>query len=237
MKEYILIEMTVILVKYPLILVNLKTYIEGMGDNAAFLARTAEKVYRRTGVSIALAPQFVDLILVAESTETPVFAQHIDAIKPGAHTGYILPEAVVEAGCTGTIINHSERQLDIDCIKATILRAKEVDLMSIVCVKTVKEAKSVAGMSPDAIAIEPPELIGSGISVSKAKPEIVSGAVEVVKKVNPDVKLLCGAGITGGEDSRAALELGAEGILVASGVVKSKNSYEMLMDLAFSLRG
>ncbi len=97
-------------------------------------------------------------------------------------------------------------------------------------------AKRVALLNPDAIAIEPPELIGSGISVSTAQPEIVSGAVEAVHTINPDVKVLCGAGITNGEDASAALDLGAKGILVASGVVKAEDPYKALLELARAMQ-
>jgi triosephosphate isomerase len=228
--------MTVILVEYPLILVNLKTYLEGMGENAASLAKIAEKVHKKTGISIALAPQSTDLLLVAESTETPVFSQHIDPIKPGSHTGHILPEAVVDAGCAGTLINHSERRLNLETIRTTIERAKEVDLISLVCVDTILKSEQIARLGPDAIAIEPPELIGSGISVSKAQPDVVIGAVKAVEKVNPNIKVLCGAGITNGEDAQTALELGSEGILLASGVVKAENPYKVLMELAGAMR-
>jgi len=82
------------------------------------------------------------------------------------------------------------------------------------------------------IAVEPPELIGTGISVSKAKPEVVSGSVELVKQINPDVIVLCGAGITTGEDVAAALRLGTEGVLVASGIVKAQNPYKVLLKFA-----
>jgi triosephosphate isomerase len=228
--------MSVILVEYPLILINLKTYLEGMGEKAASLAKIAEKVHIKTGVSIAIAPQPTDLLLVAESTETPVFAQHIDPIQPGSFTGHILPEAVVDAGCTGTLINHSERRLSLETIRATIERAKEVDLISLVCVDSVQKGEEVAILDPNIIAIEPPELIGSGISVSKAQPAIVTGAVEAVEKVNSRVKVLCGAGITNGEDAYAALELGSEGILLASGVVKAKDPSKVLMELAGAMR-
>lgn len=231
-----MIYMSVILVEYPLILINLKTYLEGMGEKAATLAKIAEKVHIKTGVSIAIAPQPTDLLLVAESTETPVFAQHIDPIKPGSFTGHILPEAVVDAGCTGTLINHSEKRLSLETIRATIERAREVDLISLVCVNSVQKCEEVAILDPNIIAIEPPELIGSGISVSKAQPEIVSGAVEAVGKVNSRVKVLCGAGITNGEDAHAALELGSEGILLASGVVKAKDPHKVLMELAGAMR-
>jgi triosephosphate isomerase len=234
--DIILSYMSVILVEYPIILINLKTYLEGMGEKAASLAKIAEKVHIKTGVSIAIAPQPTDLLLVAESTETPVFAQHIDPIKPGSFTGHILPEAVVDAGCTGVLINHSERRLSLETIRATIKRAKEVDLISLVCVDSVQKGEEVAILDPNIIAIEPPELIGSGISVSKAQPEIVAGAVEAVEKVNSNVKVLCGAGITNGEDAYAALELGSEGILLASGVVKAKDPHKVLMELAGAMR-
>jgi triosephosphate isomerase len=225
-----------ILVNYPIILVNFKTYKESMGEKAVELAKIAENVHLKTGASIALAPQIVDIKLLIDASETPVFSQHIDAVSYGQFTGYILPESVAESGCVGTLINHSERQLPLNIIEVTVKRAKEAQLISVVCVDTVDKAKLVARFNPDSIAIEPPELIGSGVSVSKAKPEIVAGAVKAVKIINPNVRVLCGAGITNGEDVIAAQKLGAEGILVASGVVKAKDPQAALLDLARSLR-
>lgn len=228
--------MEAILVKYPLILVNLKTYREGMGENAVRLAKVAEQVHLKTGASIALAPQLVDSKIVIDASETPVFAQHVDPVGMGQFTGHILPESVAEAGCVGTLINHSERQLSLDVIKATVKRAREADLASVVCIDSVEKGREIAAFAPDAIAIEPPEFIGSGISVSKARPEVVSGSVSAIKHVNTKIRVLCGAGITSGEDVVAAQKLGAEGILVASGVVKAKDPQAALLDLARSLR-
>jgi len=228
--------MTAILVDYPLILVNLKTYSEAMGQRAFEFVRIAEQVYEKTGISVAIAPQVIDLQAVTETSETPIFAQHIDPVSYGKYTGHILPEAVVEAGCAGTLLNHSEHQIPLETIKATIKRAKEVDLITVVCVETPDIARKVAPFNPDAIAIEPPELIGSGIPVSKAQPSIVSGSVGAVKGVNSKVKVLCGAGITNGDDASAALDLGAEGILVASGVVKAPDPYKALLELARAMQ-
>ena len=228
--------MSVIIVDYPLLIVNLKTYKEGMGLKASDLARTAERVYEKTGISIALAPQVTDLQAVAETSETPVFAQHIDPVTYGQFTGHVLPESVAESGCIGTLLNHSERQISLEIIEESISRAREAELHTVVCVDTVEKAKRVALLNPDAIAIEPPELIGSGIPVSKAQPEIVKGSVEAVKVVNPHIKVLCGAGITNGEDASAALGLGSEGILVASGVVKAKDPYSALLELARAMQ-
>jgi len=60
----------------------------------------------------------------------------------------------------------------------------------------------------------------------------VSSTVELVKRVNPEVIILCGAGITTGEDVAAALKLGTQGVLVASGIVKAKDPYKALLDFA-----
>lgn len=223
-------------ISYPLILVNLKTYSEAMGKKAVELAETAEKVHNETGVCIAVAPQTVNIPPIIKATGIPVFAQHVDPVGHGKYTGHILPEAMAEAGCVGTLISHSERRLELEIIKATIDGAKEAGLIQVVCVDTIARGRQVAPFSPDAIAIEPPELIGTGIPVSKAKPEIVSGSVEEVHKVNPNIKVLCGAGITSGEDVTAALSLGAEGVLVASGVVKADSPYEKLLELANAMK-
>ncbi|MFB0543654.1 MAG: triose-phosphate isomerase [Candidatus Bathyarchaeia archaeon] len=234
-------------VRVPLVLVNFKTYREATGDGCMRLARVAEEVRGRTGVCVAIAPQAIDLKWVARSVGVPVFAQHIDPVGYGKYTGHILAEAVRDAGAVGTLVNHSEkrlvrsmdplvRKLEREILGATVKRAWEVGLKPVVCVDDVELGREVAAFEPYAVAIEPPELIGTGIPVSKAKPEVVSGAVGAVKGVNPKVKVLCGAGITSGEDVSAALRLGAEGILVASGVVKAENPFEALLDLASAAR-
>lgn len=228
--------MSVVIVEYPIILLNLKTYEESMGQKAIDFARIAERVNEKTGISIAIAPQTIDIAAVTVSSETPVFAQHIDPVYHGKYTGHTLPEAVAEAGAYGTMLNHSEHQISLDKIEAAIKRAKEVDLVTVVCADTVENAKRIALLGPDAIAIEPPELIGSGISVSTAQPEIVSGSVAAVRSIDKDIKVLCGAGITNGEDAKAALGLGAKGILVASGVVRAPDPYKALLELARAMQ-
>ena len=130
------------------------------------------------------------------------------------------------------MINHSERRLRLADIDAAITRAREVGLTSLVCVNNSAVSAAATALKPDIIAVEPPELIGTGISVSKAKPEVVRGTVKLVKQINPDVTVLCGAGITTGEDVAAALKLGTEGVLVASGIVKAQNPYKVLLEFA-----
>ncbi|MBN1896601.1 MAG: triose-phosphate isomerase [Candidatus Aenigmarchaeota archaeon] len=205
----------------PILLINFKTYEQGTGKKALAIAKAADLAARKTGANVILSVQPTDLKDVSKAVSIPVYAQHMDPIKPGSHTGWILPEAVKDAGAKGTLINHSEHNLDTDIISANIEKCKELKIVSVCCAATPKIATELAAFSPDFIAIEPPELIGGDISVAQAKPEIISDTVKAVKSVNPKVKVLCGAGVNSTEDVMEALELGAVGVLVASAIVKS----------------
>ena len=104
------------------------------------------------------------------------------------------------------------------------------------CAGDLHEVGTVAGLSPDYVAIEPPELIGGDVSVTKAKPEVVSGAVERVRNANPKVDVLCGAGVRTARDVSRAIELGTVGVLLATAVVKAKDPKKALTDLVKGLR-
>jgi len=220
----------------PMVIVNFKTYTESTGQKALELAKQAQKVNDETGILVGVAPQFTDIKTIADTVHIPVFAQHLDPIKPGGYTGHVLVDSVKQAGAAGTLINHSERRLKLSEIDETIRITKEHDLISIVCANNPTTSAAVAALKPDIIAIEPPELIGTGIPVSKAKPEIVTDTVKLVRQVNPTVTILCGAGISHGEDIAAALKLGTEGVLVASGIVKAKNPYMIMREFADSIK-
>jgi triosephosphate isomerase len=53
----------------------------------------------------------------------------------------------------------------------------------------------------------------------------------VTKDISPQTFVLCGAGIKSENDVRRAMELGAKGILVASGVVKAKDIEKSMENL------
>jgi len=219
-------------VKAPLILVNFKTYLEATGKNALELAKAAEKVSLESEVCVGVAPQFADISLISREVSIPIFAQHVDPIKPGSYTGHVLPEDVKSAGAAGILVNHSERRLKLADIDAVIARAREVALLTVVCTNNAAVSAAAAALRPDMIAVEPPELIGTGISVSKARPEVVTSTVDDVRRINSEVMILCGAGITSGEDVSAALKLGTEGVLVASGIVKARDPYKVMLEFA-----
>jgi triosephosphate isomerase len=218
--------------KVPIIIVNYKTYSEATGKKAVKLSKIAEEVSRETGVNVAVAPQLADLASVCNAVSIPVLAQHIDPIFPGNSTGHVLLESVKEAGAVGTLINHSERRLKLCDIETIIARTREAGMVSVVCTNNAAVSEAAAALKPDIVSLEPPELIGTGIPVSKSKPEVVTETVALVKHVNPCVVTLCGAGITKGEDVSAALKLGTMGVLVASGIVKAKDPRKVIMEFA-----
>jgi len=216
--------------KTPLVVLNFKTYMESTGKNAVRIAGMCADVSKETGISIIAVPQLSDLRAVAE-IGIPVFAQHIDGISPGSHTGSVLAEAASDSGAIGTLINHSERRLTLADIDSAIQAADRAGLATIVCSNNIATTKAAAALEPDFVAIEPPELIGSGIPVSTADPGIVSGAADAVLGINPNVQVLCGAGISKGEDMRAALKLGTVGVLLASGIIRAPDPGDALRDL------
>lgn len=223
--------------KLPVILVNFKTYLEALGKNSIKLAKICKSVSEKYKVNIAVAPELLDLSKVIEEVEIPVFSQHMDPIeKNGKQTGHILAENLKDIGVTGTLINHSERRLKLEEIERCVEIAKKFKLISVCCSEDPEKSRKIAEFGPYFIAIEPPELIGTGISVSKAKPEVISESIKKIHAINKNVKVLCGAGITTGEDVKKALELGTVGILVASGVVQAKNPKKVLVEFAKAVR-
>ncbi len=220
------------MLKTPTIVLNVKTYSEATGQKALEIAKLMDKISKETGVSMAIAVQSTDITLCTRKISIPVWAEHIDPIKPGSHTGWTLPEAVKDAGAVGTLINHSEHRLKIADIDVCVTRAKELGLDHIVCSNNVATSKAIATLSPNFVAVEPPELIGGDISVTTADPGIVSNSVKAVRQVDKNVKVLCGAGVKNGEDVKMAIELGADGVLLASGIVKAKDKESVIRDLA-----
>jgi triosephosphate isomerase (TIM) len=219
------------MMKTPVIVLNMKTYSESNGGKALGIAKIMEKVSIESGINMAVCVQSVDIKECSKNISIPVLAEHIDPIKPGSHTGWILPEAIKSAGAIGTLINHSEHRLNLADIDMCITRAKELGLDQIVCTNNILTSKAIAALSPNFLAVEPPELIGGDISVTTANPDIVSGSVNAVKKVNNKVKVLCGAGVKNGSDVEKAIELGSVGVLLASGIIKAKDKEKVILDL------
>ncbi len=219
----------------PIVILNYKTYSESSGLNALKLANDLKSAAEESGITMVASPQAADIYRIKKETSVPIYAQHIDPISPGGHTGANLIETLVEAGIEGSLINHSEKRMQLADIDEVVQLCKKHDIVSCVCTNNINTSKAVASLNPDAVAVEPPELIGTGIPVSQAQPEVVEDTVNEVKQLNKNIKVLCGAGITNGDDMKAAMDLGADGVLLASGIIKAENPKDALLDLVSKL--
>jgi triosephosphate isomerase len=218
----------------PLV-INLKNYNEISGDNSIKIVEDAKNVSLLNHKEIIIAPP-LSSILTLSKIKVPIISQHVDDASLGATTGFVIPEIVKSYGAVGSIINHSEHKIEHSQIRSLVRRLRDLNMISIVCADDLKEVEALSQFSPDFLAIEPPELIGKGIAVSKANPSIIKDSVQAVKGISSTVKVLCGAGIVDKTDVQKALELGAEGILVSSGVVKSSSWYNKILELSSVLK-
>jgi len=203
-------------------IINCKNYDEISGNKIIKLAKIAQRISKKYKIPIAIAPPHHQIPLVTKFNVI-VLAQHLDDKKIGSTTGFMIPEIAKRSKINGSLINHSEHRISEKEIKNLIKRLKRLKLKTILCVKNVNESKKYAKLNPTFIAIEPPELIGTGRAISTEKPHLITKAVDSVKLAKNSTKLLCGAGIVSGKDVTRAKKLGSKGILVASGIVKAKN--------------
>ena len=218
-----------------MLIINFKNYGEVLGEGALRLARASESATRDLPVELILAPPVPNLSSVAAAVSVPVFSQGVADQNEGRSTGHVIPEAVRAAGCAGSLVNHSESRVAPGALVRLLPRMKGLGLRSCVCGEDAAEVAGFAALGPEYLAVEPPELIGSGVAVSKARPELLTEASAAVRGAGYAGRLLCGAGIVSGEDARAAVELGMDGVLVASSVVRSRDWETKVRELASAL--
>jgi triosephosphate isomerase len=219
----------------PVLLINFKNYSEILGPGTLRLASAAQKAVEGLALELILAPPAPWLSAVASSASVPVFSQSVAEGSEGKSTGAIIPEALRGAGCRGSILNHSEAPLGEATLRSLVPRIRALGLASCVCGKDDQEVARLAALSPEYLAVEPPELIGSGTAVSRARPELLRDTVLAARSAGYRGSLLCGAGIVTGEDVRAAVGMGLEGVLVSSSVVKAKDWESKVRELASAM--
>jgi len=222
--------------KTPILIINFKSYTEAIGKRAVEIAKAAERVAKELEVNIAVAPNHIDLAKVAESVDLPIYAQGVDVETAGAYTSHVSIENLPEIGVSGLILNHSEAPLELNKLSKFVEIAKRAGLDVVICAPDSRTSLAGAALGPHAVAVEPPELIGTGKAVSKYKPETIVDTVALIRRHFPDVVVITGAGIDSGEDVKAALDLGTEGVLVASSAVKAKDHYAKIRELAEPLK-
>lgn len=219
--------------KRPLI-INFKNYEEVSADRAVKLAEAAHQVAQKLKIEIVVAPPQPVLALIAKNIQIPVICQHVDNQKLGASTGFIVPEIAKSYGAVGSLINHSEHRMEMSSIASLVERMRNLGMVSIVCAQEPHEVVEISTLQPDFIAIEPPELIGSGRAVSKENPAIITKSIQGAGSRS---RIICGAGITDKGDVTKAIELGSKGILVASGIVKATSWEKKITELASGMKG
>ncbi len=218
--------------KRPLI-INFKNYEEVSADKAIKLAESARQVAEKQKIEIVVAPPQPVLALIAKSVQIPVICQHVDNEKMGPSTGFVVPEMAKSYGAVGSLINHSEHRIDMNSIRTLVERMRKIGMASIVCAQEPGEVVEISSFHPDFIAIEPPELIGSGRAVSKENPAIITKSIQGAGSRS---SVICGAGITDKDDVAKAMELGSKGILVASGIVKANSWERKIAELASGMK-
>jgi len=214
-----------------MIFINFKTYERGTGSEAIRLVNLIDAVSKNTHIKIVPVLQAADIKEVVENSSLEIWAQNIDPVDYGSHTGSTLPEAVKEDGAIGTFLNHSEHRFkDFKSLKKATERAHEVGLKTLIFAGDIKELKKVSKLKPTFVSYEPPELVGSKTtSVSESKPDVIAKAVKITDKMG--LPLIVGAGIKSKEDVKTSLKLGATGVAVASYVVASDDPKSSLLDL------
>lgn len=224
-----------LVLKPPLFEIGLKGYL--FGKDALELAKAADRISKKYGITIIFDPQHVDIPKIAAQTENIyIFAQHMDSVKIGVGVGSILPEAIKAAGAVGTLLNHSERRINLSEISKTIKRADEVGLATLVFADSPEEAAAIAHLSPNIILAEPPELIGSATSVGKLQKEFISKTIAAVRKINPKIIIANSAGIRTADDVAEIIRLGAQATGSTSGILKSKDPIKTMEEMIKALK-
>ncbi len=218
----------------PFFEIGPKAYL--YGRDLLELARRADVLSRIYDVQIIITPQCVDIPLVAGHVERLlVFAQHMDPLEPGRGVGSILPEAVHAAGAVGVLLNHVERRIDRATLAHTMRRADEVGLATMVCADDAQDAVSVAQLAPNVIIVEAPVLIAGGRRNSSER-QAIAETNEAIWRVNPDIRVLHGAGITGAQDVYDVIAAGAEGTGSSSAIFTASDPQARLEEMIQAVR-
>ncbi len=219
-------------IKAPFFEIGPKSYL--YGDDILHLAQAADAASEKYGVDIIFTCPVVDIRRVKENTKhIHVFAPHMDPIPVGRGLADILPESLVAAGADGVMLNHVEKPLTHEVLEATIARAEEVGLTTIVCADSMADASRIAALHPDIIVAEPSELIGTGVSVGA---EYVTAATKSVKDVDENILVLTAAGIANGQDVYNTIIAGADATGSSSGVAQAADRAALVAEMIAAVR-
>ena len=208
----------------PIFAINFKAYEMGFGNNAIHTAKTIDRLAEEYSMEVIITVPLIELYKIRKEVRyVKVFGEYADPVEFGAHTGKHPVDALFLNGADGVLLNHAENKITLNTLEKILDKAKEFRMETLVCGDSDKEAKALSVYDVEYIAMEPPYLIGSEKSVSKENPEMIKKTVKGIRSINPSTNILVGAGISDRKDVEESIRLGAEGVFIASAIMKAKN--------------
>lgn len=218
----------------PFFEIGPKAYL--YGKQLLALAKHADALSEKYNVQIIITPQCVDVGMLAREMERVlIFAQHMDALEIGRGVGAVLPEAIKAAGAVGVLLNHVEKRLSMDVLQQTMQRADEVGLATMVCADNLEDAIAIAKLEPNIIIAESPDLIGTGKRGDDDR-QAIAEINQAIWDLNPQIRVLHGAGISCGQDVYNVIAAGAQGTGSTSGIILAQNPFAMLEEMISAVR-
>ncbi len=215
----------------PFFVCNPKAYL--YGEQSLKLAKKCEELAVKYDFDVIFTAQHVDLaMIVKECPHLIVCAQAMEPLKPGRGMGHILPEALAAAGVKATFLNHAENPMTINDLAMTIDRANELGILTVVCSNEVADTKAIASLHPDCMVCELNSLIGTG---KTADISYMIQTNEIVRSVDPNIKVLQAAGISTGDDVYKAIKSGADATGGTSGIVAAPDPIAKLEEMFAAL--
>lgn len=214
--------------KVPFLVVNPKSYL--YGAKSLELALAADQVAADTGLEIYFTCPYADIRMIKEKTKNIIVcAQSLDPLVPGRGMGHVLPESLKEAGAGAVFLNHAENPKTLTDLYACIKRAKELDLVTIVCADSTVEAKAVACMGADIVLAEPTDLIGTG---HVADDSYTIETVKALHEISLHVLVMIASGVSTAEDCYHVISLGADGTGATSGILNAPDPAQRVREMA-----
>ena len=220
-------------IRTPYFEIGTKNYV--YGDTLLEYAIAADKAAEKYDIDVLFICPAVEIRRVCENTKNLiVLAPYMDTLRPGRGMADILPEALKAAGAKGVVINHCEKPMSLPQMKATIDRARELDMLVFACADTLDEAKAIAQLHPDIINPEPSEIIGGGNGVSPMA--YVKDSINVIKAIYDDIMVEQAAGITNGQQVYNFIMAGSEAAGAASGIMNAADPIKMIDEMIAATR-
>ena len=214
-----------------MIFLSLKTYPESSGDKVIELCQKVKRVIQKTDVHIMVSAQPFDIRRIKKEVGIEVWAQHLDPIDPGRHFGWLSPHSAKQAGATGTMINHAEKNITFKTIQATVEKCKNHGLKTLVGTDSIKLAKKAIPLKPDYLAFENPQLIAGDVSFVDVDADRIKKVIDFTP-----MPFFVGAGIKTKQHVVKTIQLGGQGVILSSGVVKADDQEAALLDLALGFK-